>query len=133
MSIYLFPHGENEFESAKQLASWMRGELARRRGVYRVITARRYTSPRADDLVIFCRAGLLVGEAWIKKPLRKYPKPRPIADGVYEGELVFYHETLKVYGKPKGFEDLRAVGFEVNAQSIQRLSPVVYRSVLRPK
>ncbi|HEY8767478.1 MAG TPA: hypothetical protein VIP09_09520 [Dehalococcoidia bacterium] len=134
MSVYLFPHGANEFDSAKDLANFLRGELTKRRGIYHVVTANKYTSPQADDLVIFCREGTFVGEAWVKKGLRRYPKPKPIKGGVYDGELVFYPETIKVYRKPARFEDVRqTLGLKVNPQAIQRLSPVAYKTIVQSR
>jgi hypothetical protein len=129
MGIRLFPHGENEFDSAKELAEWLQSDFKVRNGVYHVRTADKYTGVSADDLVIFCRDGLFVGEAWVKKPLRRYRKPK----GDYEGEIVFYPETIAVYRRRARFDDLRqTLGIKIFPMAIQRLSPAAYRTVVRP-
>jgi hypothetical protein len=129
--IRLLPHSEDEFETAAALAEWLDTDLRCREGRYRVITTRRYTTFRAGDVVVFHRAGEIVGDAWLKQGLERLQPADRISGQLYRGLLVFDTRTIRVYPKTMSLKELtKATGLKVNPQTIHYLSERQYSAIL---
>lgn len=130
-SIRLFPHSEAEFATAQELADWLDDDLRCRKGWYRVINTRKYTKLREGDVVVFHRAGEIVGDAWLKHELERL-RPADRAGGqLYRGLLVFDPHTIRVYPRTMTLKELtRVTGLKINPQTVHYLREREYAAIL---